>query len=211
MRSSDPATGLSRGLHALGLELDRTARERLLAYIELLHKWNRVYNLTAVRDPASMVPRHLLDSLALLPYVHGSRLLDVGTGAGLPAVPLVIADPRLQVTALDSVLKKTRFVTQARLELGLGNLEVAHSRVEAYRPEVLFDCVCSRAFASLEDFVAASGRLCATHGRLLAMRGRKEPETRLPAGFRQVAEHLLRVPGLEATRRVIEIAPVVEL
>jgi len=140
-----PATtllsSLQDGVHALGLALAPAAQEKLIAYIELLAKWNQAYNLTAVRDPEQMIARHLLDSLAILPWVRGPRVLDIGSGAGLPGIPLALARPELQFVLLDSNAKKTRFITQALAELGLENVEVVHSRVEKYQPAVPFDPV----------------------------------------------------------------------
>ena len=162
---------LSAGLQALSLECTSIQQQQLLDFVRLLAKWNKVYNLTAVRDPEEMVTRHLLDSLAVLPYVQGSRVLDVGTGAGLPGIPLAIACPEREFTLLDSNSKKTRFVQQAVNELGLGNVRVVHARCEDFHPEQGFDVVLSRAFASIADMLASSGRHCAPHGRILAMKG----------------------------------------
>ena len=125
---------LARGARELGLELGVEAQQQLLAFIDLLAKWNKTYNLTAVRDPEQMVARHLLDSLSILPYLDAARVLDIGTGAGLPGIPLALARPGLRVTLLDSNAKKIRFITQAVHELGLDNIEVVHTRVEDFAP-----------------------------------------------------------------------------
>jgi 16S rRNA (guanine527-N7)-methyltransferase len=204
---ADPAALLDRGLAALGLDPPAPARAGLLAYLALLAKWNRAYNLTAVRDPAQMVTRHLLDSLAVLPHLHGRRLVDVGSGAGLPAVPIALLRPDLAVTALDSSQKKTRFVTQAALELKLPHLTALAVRAEAYRPEVPFDTVIARAFASLADFVRAAGHLAAPGGRLLAMKGAYPSAelAALPAGWNVSAIHRIEVPGLDAERHLVEL------
>jgi 16S rRNA (guanine527-N7)-methyltransferase len=202
---SAPAERLRAGLAALGLALPEATQARLLAYTALLAKWNRVYNLTAVGDPAEMVARHLLDSLAVAPYLHGSRVLDVGTGAGLPGIPLALARPELHFALLDSAAKKLRFVVQATAELGLANVETVHARVEAYRPERPFDTVISRAYAALGDFVASAGALCAPDGRLLAMKG-AYPQAELaalPGGWMVAEAHRLQVPGLDAERHLV--------
>lgn len=145
------ADELARGADELGVALDADKQRQLLAYLALLIKWNKAYNLTAVRDPDEMVSRHLLDSLSIVPYAEaGDNWLDVGSGGGMPGVPLAILFPEKRLTLLDSNGKKTRFLTQVKLELKLANLEVVHSRVEAFRPESPFDGIVSRAFSSLE-------------------------------------------------------------
>jgi 16S rRNA (guanine527-N7)-methyltransferase len=198
---------LEAGLAELGLSLSGAQREGLLAYQALLAKWNRAYNLTAVREPREMVSRHLLDSLVVVPHLSGTRLIDVGSGAGLPGVPLALACPELTVVLLDSNGKKTRFMTQAAAELGLGNVSVVHSRVEAYAPEPRFDLVISRAFASLADMLRATAHLVAAQGRFLAMKGAypaAELEA-LPEGFVFEEAIRLRVPGLDAERHLISL------
>lgn len=177
---------------------------RFTAYLELLARWNRAYNLTAVRDPAEMVPKHLHDSLAVLPYVHGRTVLDVGTGAGLPGLVLALADPALEVTLLDSNGKKIRFCEYAIDALGVANARAVQARVEDYRPDGSFDTVVSRAFASVPDFVRAAGALCAPDGRLLAMKGARPDDelAALPPGWVVDAVHALEVPGLEAERHL---------
>ena len=161
---------LATGLESLDLALSADVQARLLAYLALLDKWNRTYNLTAVRDPAAMVSRHVLDSLAVSPWLQGPRIIDVGTGAGLPGIPLALAHPHWQFVLLDSRRKRTRFVTQAVSELGLSNVHVVAGRVEDYAPDAPFQTVISRAFSQLADFVSAVGRLVAAEGRLLAMK-----------------------------------------
>lgn len=198
---------LERGLAEMELALPDGAPERLLHYLTLLHKWNRAYNLTAVRDPEAMVGRHLLDSLTVLPHLRGERFIDVGTGAGLPGIPLAIARPALHFDLLDSNGKKMRFVTQAIAELGLGNARARQSRVEAWRPATGYDGVLARAFASLADMAEGCGHLLAEGGRLLALKG-VLPEAEmaaLPPGFRVVAWHPLRVPGEAGERHLVEI------
>lgn len=203
--STATADELARGIAELGLAVDSEQRRRLLAFVDLICKWSRAYNLTAVRDPELMVSRHLLDSLSIAPYLHGDRLLDVGTGAGLPGIPLAIAFPARQVVLLDSNGKKTRFCIHAAAELGLSNVAVEQARVEDYRPARAFDTVMSRAFAGLAAFAAAAGHLLAPDGLLLAMQGRTPAEPAAPVGFRVAAVAPVTVPGLLAERHVVTL------
>lgn len=200
------ARELRQGLAALDLSLDERQQEQLLDYLALLARWNRAYNLTAVRDPAQMVTRQLLDSLAVLPWVRGPRLLDVGTGAGLPGIPLAIARPQLDCTLLDANGKKIRFVRQAVLELGLDNVQAEQQRIENFAPPRPFDTIVSRAFASLRDFVEGSAHLLAPDGQWLAMKGplaEAEAEV-LPAGLaRRIIA--LQVPGEPGTRHLVMV------
>lgn len=203
---------LDGGLAALGQSLDPSARDALLAYLGLLGKWNRVYNLTAVRDSLEMVSRHLLDSLAILPWVDGETLLDVGSGAGLPAVPLAIARPDRRVTALDSNSKKTRFITQTKVELGLDNLSVVQARVERAPTQSGFDQVVSRAFAEIAQFVTVAGPHCRPGGRLLAMKATLRDDDLDAigagplAGYRVEQVEQLTVPGIDGVRSLVIIA-----
>lgn len=193
------------GLHTLDLALPGGAVQQLLDYVALLSRWNRAFNLTSVRDPDQMVTRHLLDSLAALPWLRGSRIVDVGTGAGLPGIPLAIANPERQFVLLDSNGKKTRFVTQAVADLGLANVRVARSRAEQYRADPGFDCAISRAFASVGELVTQAGQLCVPGGRILAMKG-VYPMAELdnvPPGFELVEVAPLQVPGLEGDRHMV--------
>ena len=199
---------LDDGLANLSFDLDAPKREQLLQYVALLNKWNKVYNLTAVREPERMIGLHILDSLSTLPYLGAcSKIIDVGTGGGLPGIPLAVANPHLHVTMLDSVAKKTAFVRQAISELGLKNANVVTGRVENYLPTTKFDRVISRAFAELKDFVDGAGHLCADSGAMLAMKGVYPHDEigRLPAGF--VAEEIivLNVPGVEGQRHLVVI------
>jgi 16S rRNA (guanine527-N7)-methyltransferase len=198
---------LAPGVKTLGLTLPAEAEAVLLSYVELLVRWNQAYNLTAVRDPDEMITKHLLDSLAILPFVTGAKVADVGTGAGLPGIPLAVALPGTRFTLIDSNGKKTRFVTQAKAELKLANVEVVQARTEAYAPTALFAQVVSRAFASLKDFATLAGGLVPPGGRLLAMKGAvpREELAELPAGFRVLAVHPLKVPGLDAERCLVEL------
>jgi 16S rRNA (guanine527-N7)-methyltransferase len=196
---------------AAAAALPRGAREKLVAYIELLAKWNRTYNLTAIREPERMVVHHVLDALAVLPFLSAGtartemRLLDVGSGGGVPAIPLAIARPAWHVVALDSSHKKGAFLQQAVIELALPNAEAAIARVEEYAPSAPFDVVISRAFSDLATFAQSSARHLAPGGRLVAMKGvfPDEEIALLPPAFRVVAAPALAVPGLDAERHLI--------
>lgn len=198
-------TQLAAGISALGLTVPDGAEATLLAYLALLDKWNRVYNLTAVRDVERMVSHHVLDSLAAVPYFQGVAVLDVGSGGGLPGIPLAIARPELQVTLIDSIAKKTAFLLQAKTELGLANLQVVTSRVENFKPDTKFDVITSRAFSDLKEFVTLTRHLLAPTGQWLAMKGLMPHEeiVSLPDWARVSADHALAVPGLEASRHLI--------
>lgn len=182
--------------------------DALAAYLRLLDKWNQAFNLTSIRDPGEMVVRHVLDSLSARPFLQGGRVLDVGCGAGLPGIPLALADPGRSYTLLDSGLKKIRFVRQAIAELKISNADAVQMRVEDYAPMQLFDTVTSRAFASLPDFVAGAGRLVAPGGRLLAMKGRLPADelAALPDGWVAGAVTPVRVPALDAERHMIVVS-----
>lgn len=195
------ADTLKNGLRQLGLTCPY---EKLLHYLNLLHKWNRAYNLTAVRDPHVMVSRHLLDSLAILPWVKGNRLLDVGTGAGLPGIPLAIACPDMQVVLLDSNGKKIRFLQEIKRTLALPNVELIQSRVENYRPLQQFDTVTSRAFSSLEQMVTWTQHLVVNNGIWLAMKG-QYPETELASIHQPFHVETYPVPGVDGERCCIII------
>jgi 16S rRNA (guanine527-N7)-methyltransferase len=224
---------LSAGIAALGLALPDGAEARLLAYLALLDKWNRVYNLTAVRDAERMVSHHLLDSLAAVPVfdeilaarphpnpppegegasvgLRPPTAIDVGSGGGLPGIPLAIARPDLRVTLIDSIAKKTAFLLQAKAELGLANLNVVTGRVEDFQPETGFDVITSRAFSDLREFVTLTRHLLQPGGRWLAMKGLypNEEIALLPHGVKVSADHALVVPGLEANRHLIVLEPV---
>lgn len=198
------APRLDQGLVQLGIAVDEHQREQLLGLLALLHKWNRAYNLTAVREVDDMVSRHVLDSAAVLPYVQGPRLLDVGAGPGLPGIVLAILAPQLDVTLLDSNGKKVRFQRQAVMELGLENVTPVQARVEQFE-DAAFDQVISRAFASLVDFVTLTRQLPSADGQWLAMKGPgADDELRdLPAGIRLHQRHLLEVPFEAAQRQLL--------
>ena len=206
--SVEPA--LKQGLADLGLTLSGSQQTALLQYLQLLQKWNRVYNLTAIREPERMLSHHVLDSLAVLPHVKsvsGSRLLDAGSGAGLPGIPLAIARPELPVTLLDSNQKKAAFMQQAVSELGLKNAQVVCARLESWEAPQAFEVIVSRAFADLSEFVLQSRHLLASGGVFLAMKGQRPDDeiSRLPSDFRATAVHRLAVPGVDAERHVIEV------
>jgi 16S rRNA (guanine527-N7)-methyltransferase len=196
---------LERAAAALSVEIADAQAETLERYLDLLEKWNRVYNLTAVRERERMVTHHLLDSLAVLPHVRGPRVLDVGSGAGLPGIPIAVARPALHVTLLESNHKKSAFLTQAVAELQLANVQVVTERVESWQTEARFDTIVSRAFAELGEFVSLAGRLLAPDGVIAAMKGVHpfEEIERLPKAFRVREVVRLRIPGLDAERHLV--------
>jgi 16S rRNA (guanine527-N7)-methyltransferase len=200
---------LAAGCEQLGLALSRAQLDALCGYLALLAKWNQAYNLTAVRAPRDMIYKHLLDSLAIGQLIAGECLIDVGTGAGLPGIPLAILFPRREFHLLDSNSKKTRFLFQVKTALGLDNMAVHHARVESYRPQAPFDAVLSRAFASLEDMVAGCAHLLGPGGRFLAMKG-TYPEDEL-AAIRETCDVLsvtpVEVPGLAEQRHLVAMTP----
>lgn len=199
---------LAHGAAALQLDLSERQIDLLIDYLALLSKWNAVYNLTAVRDPAQMVTQHVLDSLAVVAAFDGVKnVLDVGAGGGLPGMVLAIARPEMQVAMIDTVHKKTAFLTQVKAELGLANVTVHTARVEQLQEAQLFEAITSRAFAELADFINWSGHLLAPGGRFIAMKG-VHPEqelSRLPAGWVVQEVRALTVPGLQAQRHLIFI------
>lgn len=194
---------LSEGLAALGLDLPDAAQHKLLAFRDLLLKWNRTYNLTALRDPEQAISHHLLDSLAILPHVGPGALLDVGSGGGLPGIPLAIARPELTVSMVDTVQKKATFLQQAAIELGLKNVSAHHARVEEMSGQ--YAQISSRAFAEIGLFISLTRHLLAPGGRWLAMKGvRPDAELQaLPADVTVEAIIPLAVPGLDAERHLI--------
>ena len=201
---------LASGLDALRLPVEPAVERKLLDYVALIAKWNRVYNLTAVREPEKMLSLHVLDSLAVAPHLAGRTLLDVGSGAGLPGIPLAIVRPGLEVTLLDSNRKKTTFQQQALIELGLANARAVNSRAESWKPPSLFDIVISRAFSALAEFVAAAGKLCAPEGTLVAMKGvyPHEELARVPAAYAVRDVRRLDVPGIAAERHLVFVTRV---
>ncbi len=197
---------LTDGIAKIGLSLTAKQHEQLLAYLELMSKWNKVYNLTAVRDKTEMVRQHLLDSLAVIPLIRGQRVLDVGSGGGLPGVVLAIVKPEVQVVTVDKVQKKIAFQTQVAAELGLTNLKPMSTRVEDLHEEP-FDTITSRAFSSLLDFVTLTEPLLAQNGEWAAMKGvfPHEEIEQLPATVKVTEVIELHVPDLQAERHLVRL------
>ena len=195
---------LITGLAQLDVALKDTAQQQLLDYLNLLKKWNKVYNLISRKEGDNLVARHLLDSLAVLPYINGSRVIDVGSGAGLPGIPLAIACPQFHFTLLDCNSKKARFRRQVMIELGLQNVVVEDARAEEYRPEQGFDSVISRAFATIENMLSVAGHLVSQEGKFLAMKGvyPEEELQQLPEGYSVEAVHALEIPYLQGERHL---------
>lgn len=204
----DLAAQLQQGLQSLNLQLSNEQQLALIAFIKLLKKWNRVYNLTAVHDLHQMLERHILDSLSIAPYLKGVRVVDIGAGAGLPGIPLAIAYPDFQFVLIDSNRKKTRFMQQAKTELKLDNVEVVCSRAEDFNSNELFDSVISRALSSLSQMLSWASHLCAADGIMLAMKG-AYPESELSElakSFEIKAVHKINYLGLDADRFLVEIS-----
>ena len=200
----NPAEELQRGSTQLGISLSADEQHKLLSYLALLRKWNKVYNLTAIRDEKQMVSHHLLDSLAVMPHLWAGRWMDVGCGAGLPGIVLAVMKPNWQIALLDSNSKKTSFVQQAIIELGLQNASVHCARVENWKPAEMFDGIISRAFSELGDFLRNTQHLVAQHGRWAAMKGAPEQElASVPEGCRVQSVITLQVPGLQAARSLV--------
>ncbi|KAF0812463.1 Ribosomal RNA small subunit methyltransferase G [Andreprevotia sp. IGB-42] len=204
------AQTLADGLKIFGLALSDAQQQLLLAYVELLAKWNKTYSLTAIREPERMVPHHLLDSLAPLGHFkagHGARILDVGSGFGTPGIPLAIARPDWQLVLLDSNHKKTTFLRQAIVDLKLANVTVVTERVEAYRPEAPFNVITSRAFSDLAEFVKLTRHLLADDGEWAALKGvyPHEEIALLPADVKPAGVDTLAVPGIDAERHLVHV------
>tara|TARA_R110002111_G_scaffold25832_6_gene56345 strand:- start:982 stop:1608 length:627 start_codon:yes stop_codon:yes gene_type:complete len=200
---------IEQGCDDLALTLSALQQQQLLSYVTLLAKWNKVYNLTSVRDIDEMVSRHLLDSLAILPFISGQSLLDVGSGGGLPGIPIAIANPTLTVTLLDSNSKKTRFLQQAKAELGLQNVTVVHARIEEANLSQ-FDVITARAFSTINDIIDLTSRHCHDASSLLLMKG-VYPESELvdiANGFKLEAVHALTVPGSDGQRHLVELVKI---
>lgn len=207
----DPGELLEDGILELGLEERLGGDELLMEFVAELMNWNRVYNLTSVRKPADIVTRHILDSLSILEHLRGDRILDVGTGAGLPGIPLAIACPEREFVLLDSSSKKLRFVQQTLGILKLDNVTLENARVDEYQPENLFDTIVCRAFSDLPDFYRNTSRLCNSGGCILAMKG-VYPMTEVESlDDRSVISDVvaLKVPGLDAERHLVKMHPTV--
>lgn len=195
------------GLKKLACSPDEKQLALLKQYVDLLNRWNKTYNLTSVRDPKDMIPLHVFDSLVVADLIKGDNCLDVGSGGGLPTIPLAIMQPQRQFTALDTNGKKTRFIQQAVIELGLKNVSVVHERVEKWQADKVFDAIISRAFASIHDFVSSSSLHLAKGGTMYAMKGQYPTAEMqyLPKGFTLSNSHELHVPLVEGERHLLEI------
>lgn len=198
---------LADGIKQLNLNIDEEKQELLLRYLEQLAKWNKAYNLSGIKDPGSMLTLHLLDSLSILPFISETSVLDVGTGAGLPGIPIAICKPKTEISLLDSNGKKTRFLFQAITQLSLKNTEVINNRVENYQSPKSVDIVVSRAYSSLAQFISQTRHLLGEKSKLLAMKGHY-PQTEidaLPEGFKLLEVHKLHIPGEAGLRHLLEI------
>jgi 16S rRNA (guanine527-N7)-methyltransferase len=204
-RFVDPEDLLAEGLCELGLDEALDGDDRLMEYITELMNWNRVYNLTSVRKPTEIVTRHILDSLSIIPHLRGTRVLDIGTGAGLPGIPLAVACPEREFVLLDSSKKKLRFVQQTIATLGLDNVVIEHTRVESYRPRERFDTIICRAFSDLHDIYQHAARIGTPEGRILAMKGVYPVAEIEGLDDKSVIEDVLtlHVPGLDAERHLV--------
>jgi 16S rRNA (guanine527-N7)-methyltransferase len=202
---SDPT--LIAGAAQLGIELTGAQAQQLIRLLDELDDWNQRMNLTAIRERPAQITKHLLDSLSVQPFLQGERVLDVGTGAGFPGLPLAIVNPSRQFTLLDSTAKKLKFIEHAAALLELPNVQTVHTRAENFRPTQRFDIVLSRAVGPVEQFVKWAGHLCVGGGRLLAMKGRHPQDelARLPSGWKLAAVHRLNVPALDEERHLVEL------
>jgi 16S rRNA (guanine527-N7)-methyltransferase len=203
------AADLADGIAELGLSIPDDSQRKLLSYLRLLEKWNATYNLTAVRDPEGMLTHHVLDSLAVVPHLQGESWVDVGSGAGLPGIPIALAVPGARISLVESSGKKAAFLRQVTAELALRNASVVCNRVEQWQPHELYDVVIARALCSLSQFVAMAGRLCSARGVLAAMKGTypREELAQLPTFCRLQSTVRLVVPGLPAERHLVLIRP----
>jgi 16S rRNA (guanine527-N7)-methyltransferase len=200
-------TRLHEAAKEIGIELSPAQAQAMVDYVVLLNKWNKTYNLTAIRKPAAMLERHIIDSIVIAPYVNDSPVLDVGTGPGLPGIPLAILNPKKQFFLLDSNIKKTRFITQAVIALGIQNVEVVHARIEEFPNRAQFPIVVSRAFTAANNFAKLCSPYLSKNGRLFAMKGTdsKDEVEELDADFKVAQTIKLNVPGCEAQRHLIII------
>jgi len=200
-------TLLADGAQELKVQMSEAQQSALVHLVDALQEGNAQFNLTAIRDRPGMLRKHVLDSLSLQGFLHGTRIADIGTGAGFPGLPLAIMNPARQFTLIEATGKKARFVVQTATLLGLQNVEVLNQRAEDYRPPRLFDTVVARALSSIPKFISFAGHLCSPDGRLLAMKGQRPEEeiSVMPRGFRVQAVHRLRIPGLPDERHLVEI------
>ncbi|TLY47151.1 MAG: 16S rRNA (guanine(527)-N(7))-methyltransferase RsmG [Gammaproteobacteria bacterium] len=198
---------LIRQLNQNQFNIDDVISKKLIEYVLLLHKWNQVHNLTSIREPLQMISKHILDSLAISPYLQGPRILDVGTGAGLPGLPLALTHPQYRFALLDSNGKKTRFLTHVIQTLMIDNVDIISSRVEQYYPENCFNCIVSRAFSQLNDFLHKTKHLCCKNGIFLAMKGQYPAEeiNTLDENFKLIDSKSLKIAGLDEKRHVLII------
>jgi 16S rRNA (guanine527-N7)-methyltransferase len=208
MRALPERELLAGGAQELQIDIPGPVIDGLVRLVDELEAANAQFNLTAIRDRPGMLRKHVLDSLSLQAFLRGTRIADIGTGAGFPGLPLALVNPRRRFALIEATGKKARFVAQTAERLGIANVEVVHTRAEQYRPAELFDTVVARALSSLADFVAYAGHLCAPGGRLLAMKGRRPDEeiSAVPKSFRVLAVHRLRVPGLDDERHLVELS-----
>jgi len=201
------------GLQSLGIDCNEEQYQQLQAYLVLMERWNRAYNLTAIKSRQEWVSKHLLDSVAILPWITQPRVIDVGTGAGLPGIPLAIFRPDCHFSLLDSNGKKTRFLFQVKTQLQLSHVDIIESRVETYRPSMRYDCVVSRAFASLSDMVAVCEHLLSSNGKFLAMKSAlvhdeiAQMQQQYAGRYAQLEVHNLNVPGVDGVRTLVECQP----
>ncbi len=200
---------LTEGGAQFDLKIGRAHADALLELVDELQTANAEFNLTAIRDRLGMLRKHVLDSLSLQPFLKGTRIADVGTGAGFPGLPLAVVNPERRFSLIESTGKKARFVARTALRLELSNVDVVNERAERFRPLQPFDTILARALSSLSDFVAYAGHLCAPDGRLLAMKGKRPDEEirGLPKSFRVVAVHRIKLPGLDDERHIVELSP----
>ena len=198
---------LKSGAEELDVPLSDEAAQRMLRLLDELDDWNQRMNLTAIRDRPQQLTKHLLDSLSVVKHLHGSRVIDIGTGAGFPGLPLAIALPDMHFTLLDSTAKKLKFIDHVCALLAIANVETVHSRAESFHPRYRYDVVISRAVGVVDTFVKWAGHLCVGGGRLLAMKGRYPTDelAKLPSGWKLAAVHRLSVPGLDEERHLVEI------
>jgi 16S rRNA (guanine527-N7)-methyltransferase len=198
---------LADGIKQLNLNIDENKQELLLSYLEHLAKWNKTYNLSGIKEPERMLSLHLLDSLSILPFINANAVIDVGTGAGLPGIPIAICNPNKEISLLDSNGKKTRFLFQVSTQLKLKNIAVINDRVENYQSHKSFDIVVSRAFSSLARFIIQTRHLLGEESKLLAMKGHypQDELDDLPEGFKLLKTHELQIPGETGARHLLEI------